>query len=185
MTVENFIWDSKNQSVSWMYGGKFIKETFENAHFASVNKQKNFVYVEAGENYSQDQIYHLSFDGKRIFVLDKLKDKVSWLHQNRMIKVCCEKIVNVQFYAGQVVIIMSAASNKVDKKLQGFALDGTLLFEKEPPQGYSFVNLSTSKNQPSVVCDGGETNADAYGRSRWHFTIDIRTGDMTKENLAY
>ena len=51
MTVENFIWDSKNQSVSWIYGGKVIKETFENAHFASVNEQKNFVYVEAGKNY--------------------------------------------------------------------------------------------------------------------------------------
>ena len=50
------------------------KETFENAYFASVNKQKNFVYVEAGKNYSQDQIYHLSFDGKRIFVLDKLEE---------------------------------------------------------------------------------------------------------------
>ena len=74
MAVENFIWDSKNQSVSWIYGGKLIKETFENAYFASVNNQENFVYVEAGKNYSQDQIYHLSFDGKRIFVLDKLEE---------------------------------------------------------------------------------------------------------------
>ena len=76
-------------------------------------------------------------------------------------------------------------SNQVDRKLKGFALDGTLLFEKEPLQGYSFKNLSTLNNQPSVVCDGGETNADAYGRSRWHFAIDTKTGDMTKENLAY
>lgn len=185
MAVENFIWDSKNQSVSWIYGGKLIKETFENAYFASVNKQKNFVYVEAGKNYSQDQIYHLSFDGKRIFVLDKLNDKVSWLHQNKLIKICCKNIVSAQFYTGQVVLIISVASNQVNKKVQGFALDGTLLFEKEPPQGYNFVNLSTWKNQPSVVCDGGKTNADAYGRSSWHFAIDIKTGDMTKENLAY
>jgi hypothetical protein len=60
-----------------------------------------------------------------------------------------------------------------------------LLFEKEPPQGYTFMYLSTSRNHPSVVCDGGENNADAYGRSTWRFAINTKTGDMTKENLAY
>jgi hypothetical protein len=185
MTVENFIWDSENQSVSWTYDEKVIKETFENAHFASVNEQKNFVYVEAGQNYSQDQVYHLSFDGKQIFIFDKVNGKVSWLHQDQLVEVNCKNVINAQFYVGQAVIIIITASNQVDRKLQGFALDGTLLFEKEPPQGYNFVYLSTSKNQPSVVCDGGKTNADVYGRSSWHFAIDNKTGDMTKENLAY
>lgn len=184
MTVENFIWDSQNKSVSWIYDGVVIKEIFENAHFASVNKEKNFVYVEAGENYSQDQIYHLSFDGKRIFIFDKVNDIVSWLHKDQMVEVNCKNIVNAKFYNGQVVIIITE-SNGVDRRLQGFALDGTLLFEKEAPQGYKFDYLSTSKNKPSVVCDGGKTNVDDYGRSSWHFTINTKTGDMTKENLAY
>jgi hypothetical protein len=43
------------------------------------------------------------------------------------------------------------------------------------------VHLTTSRNQPSVVCDGGKANADAYSRSSWHFTIDTKTGDMTKK----
>ena len=185
MTIENFIWDSQNQYVSWIYGGKVIKETFENAYFASINEQKNFVYVEAGQNYSQDQVYYLSFDGKRIFMFDKVKGKVSWLYQNTLIEINCKSIEHAQLYVEQAVIMVITVSNQVDRKLKGFALDGTLLFEKEPLQGYSFKNLSTLNNQPSVVCDGGETNADAYGRSRWHFAIDTKTGDMTKENLAY
>ncbi|QAA33527.1 hypothetical protein [Clostridium manihotivorum] len=184
MTIENFIWDSHNQSVSWLYDGKVIKETFKNAHFASVNRQKNFVYVEAGKNYSQDQIYHLSFDGGPIFIFDKVNNIVRWLNQDKMVEVNCKKIVNAQLYIGQVVLIITA-SNGVDRRLQGFALDGTLLFEKEPPQGYKFEYLSTSKNKPSVVCDVGKTNVDAYGRNSWYFTIDTKTGDMTKENLAY
>ena len=59
MTIDNFVWDIKNQSVSWIYEGKTIKETFVNAYFASVDKQNNYVYVESGNNYSQEQIYHL------------------------------------------------------------------------------------------------------------------------------
>ena len=50
MTIENFVLDIKNQSVSWIYEGKTIKETFVNAYFASVDKQNNYVYVESGNN---------------------------------------------------------------------------------------------------------------------------------------
>lgn len=185
MTVENFICDSQNQSVSWTYNGKTIKKTYENAYFATVNLQQKFVYVEAGQNYSQDQVYHLSFEGKRIFTLDKLSGKVSWLYQDKMDEIACKNIVDAQFYFEHGVIIVITAPNQSLRKLKGFALDGILLFEKEPPQGYSFVHLSTSKNEPSVVCDGGKTNADAYGRSSWYFAIDTKMGDMTKENLAY
>lgn len=185
MIIENFIWNSQNQSVSWTYNGKVIKETFDNAHFAFVNAQKNLVYVEAGQNYDQDQVYHISFDGKLIFTLDKVSGKVSWLYQDQLIKVDCKNIMNAQLYIGQGIVIVITAPNQADRKLQGFSLDGKLLFEKAPPQGYSFVHLSTSKNQPSVVCDGGKANADVYGRSSWHFAIDTKIGDMTKENLEY
>ena len=185
MTIENFVLDIKNQSVSWIYEGKTIKETFVNAYFASVDKQNNYVYVESGNNYSQEQIYHLSFDGKHIFEVDKLKNTISWLYQNKSIKINCKNIADAQIYKEQIVIIISETSNNVGKKLQGYALDGTLLFEKKPPKGYSFVNLSSFRNQPSVVCDGGKIDIDVYGRNKRQFSINIKTGEMIKENLAY
>jgi len=76
MSVGNFIWDNENQCVSWSYNGKGFKKKFENAHFASLNTQKSFVYVEAGQNYSQDQVYYLSFDGNLIFSFDKVSNKI-------------------------------------------------------------------------------------------------------------
>lgn len=185
MNIENFIWDNKNQSVSWIYDGKIIKEVYENAYFAAVNSKQNFVYIMAGQNYSQDQLYYLSFDGKRIFTFDKLSGKVSWLYQNKIVEVTCENIVNAQLYIEKGVIIVITASSHSNGKLQCFALNGILLFEKESPHGYSFEYLSTCMNEPSVVCDAGKTNADSYGRTSWHFTIDIKTGNMTKANLAY
>ncbi|HBF36798.1 MAG TPA: hypothetical protein DDW50_05710 [Firmicutes bacterium] len=184
MTVEKFIWDTDKQTVSWEYGGKSIQKTFVNAHFAFINTQGNFICVEAGNDYSQDQIYHLSFDGEPIFTFDKVNGKVSWLYQDQRVEIDCQNIVEAQLYSGQGVVIVMMEQNQ-NRKLQVFTLEGVLSLEKAPPQGYSFVNLSTSKNQPSVVCDGGKDLADVYGRSRWHFAINTQTGDMTKENLAY
>ncbi len=185
MTVENFIWNSQDQSVSWKHNGETIKEIYENAYFATVNTQQNFVYIEAGENYHQDQVYYISFDGRQIFKFDKLRNKVSWLYQNKMVEVSCENLVNAQFYIEKGVIMVITDSKQFSGRLQAFTLNGIKLFEKEPPQGYSFVNLSTYKDEPSVVCDAGKSNADTYGRSCWHFSIDIKTGSMSKENLAY
>lgn len=102
MTINNFVLDIKNQSVSWIYEGKTIKETFVNAYFASVDKQNNYVYVESGNNYSQEQIYHLSFDGKHIFEVDKLKNTISWLYQNKSIKINCKNIADAQIYKGKL-----------------------------------------------------------------------------------
>jgi hypothetical protein len=183
--MENFIWDNKKHSVSWLYEGKRIERTINNMFFASVNEQKKNVYIEAGKQYSQEQVYILSFEGECIFECDILQDKVCWKYQNKRIKVDCKKIVDAQLYEGKIVLIICTMPNQVDKKLQGFALDGAFLFEVEQPKGYCFYYLSSLENQPSVVCDGGEDNSDGYGRSMWHFSVDIKNGDLRKESLAY
>ncbi len=185
MNIENFNWDSKNQSANWSYNGKTIKKKYDNAYFASLNKQKNLVYIEAGENYSQDQIYYLSFNGEQIFKIDKVKGKMSWQQQDRLVEVNCKGILNGQYYIEQDIVVVITAGEQGDKKLKGFALDGTLLFVKQPPKDYTFNYLSTFMNQPSVVCNGGKANADAFERSSWHFLINTKTGEMSKENMAY
>lgn len=114
-----------------------------------------------------------------------MSGKISWLYQNQLVEVDCKNVVNAQLYIGQGVVIAITEPSQDDRKLQGFALDGSLSFEKEAPQGYCFEYLSISNNQPSVVCDGGKSNVDVYGRSKWQFAIDNQIGDMTKENLAY
>ena len=93
MTVEKFIWDTDKQTVSWEYSGKSIQKTFVDAHFAFVNKQENFIYVEAGKDYSQDQIYHLSFGGEQIFTLDKVSGKVSWFYHDQRVEIDCKNVV--------------------------------------------------------------------------------------------
>lgn len=186
MAVENFSWDNENQCVSWLYNGKVFNEKFENAHFASLNTEKSFVYIEAGHNYSQDQVYYFSFDGSLIFSFDKVSNKIRWQHKGNQIEVSCVNLENAMLYSEFDVIIAIVGINQLDKRIRCYSTDGKFLFEKEPPQGYSFLYLSTTPdNKPTIVCDGGKENADKYGRSSWHYIIDTKTGDMIKGSLAY
>ncbi|WP_339158198.1 hypothetical protein MKX50_01365 [Paenibacillus sp. FSL W8-0186] len=185
MGIDNFKWDDQDRSVSWLYNGKHITKKYDNAYFASLNNEKQYVVVEAGQNYSPDLIFYLSFEGKQIFNLDKVNDKISWQLQDHLIQVNCKNILNAQIYPEQGVAIVISKENQFEKVLKGYAMDGTLLFVKHPPQGFDFSYLSTLKNQPSVVCEGDEDHTDVYGRSGWSFIIDTKTGDMTKGNLAY
>lgn len=185
MGVDNFIWDSENQSVGWSYNENCVFKRIENAFFASLDEHNKYVFVEAGQNFSQDKIYYLNFDGEELFTVDKVNDKVSWQLQDQLVEVNCKDIQCAQLYIEQCVVIIISGEDQIEKEIKGFALDGTLLFVKSPPQGFSFKYLSTNKNRPSVVCDGDQANTDAYGRYSWHFIINHKTGDMSKESLAY
>lgn len=55
MNTDNFKWDDEKRSVSWLFNGKHITKRYDDAYFASLNNEKQYVVVEAGQNYSQDQ----------------------------------------------------------------------------------------------------------------------------------
>lgn len=185
MSTDNFKWDDEKRSVSWQFNGKHITKRYDDAYFSSLNNEKQYVVVEAGQNYSQDRIFYLSFEGKEIFNIDMVNDMMSWQLQDELIQVNCKNIVSAQIYMEQDVVLVISKENRVENVLKGYAMDGTLLFVKHPPQGFGFAYLSTIRNQPSVVCNGDKDNTDGYGRNSWNFIINTKTGDMTKGNLAY
>ena len=183
MSIENFFWDNEKHIINWSYKRENFKIRIENLNFASI--QNSYVYAEAGSNFSQDQIYYFSFEGKHIFVSDRVLGKVSWQFNNHSVNIHLENVLNAQFYIEKDIIMVITAINQKDKKILGFALDGTLLFEKEPPKGYYIMYLSRCNNLPSVVCDGAKLDTDPYGRNNWHFIIDLKNGEMSKGSLAY
>lgn len=185
MNVEDFKWDDVKQCVSWGYNGHHIINKYDNAYFASLNLENQYVIVEVGKNFTQDQLYYLSFNGKQIFLVDKVNDKVSWWLQDQLFEVNCEHILSAQIYFHEGVVIVISMENQIGKSLKGYKMDGTLLFVKHPPEGFDFNYLSTFNKQPSVICSGDKDSIDAYGRNSWNFIINTRTGEMIKGNLAY
>lgn len=185
MNIQNFVWDKQNYTVSWSYNGKIIKKIFKNLHFAYLNTQENFILLKVGKNFIIEQVYYLSFEGNQLFLLDKVNGKISWQYNNQFIEINCENLESSQIYFSNGIVIAIIAMSQNERMIKGFSLDGKLMFEKKPPEGYVFKYLSTANKLPTVVCDGGKTDADIYGRSEFHFEINTKTGEMKKINLAY
>ncbi|MFD0671931.1 hypothetical protein [Cohnella sp. GCM10027633] len=184
MSFEEFNWDSKAQCVSWLFEGILISSKYQDAYLASVDIVNQHVIVEAGKNYSQDQVYFLTTSGEQIFKLDKINNIVLWKLQNQSVELSCNNILNGKFYVQHRICIVISIEND-SEVLKGFALDGTLLFINHPPKGFKLIYLSTYNGQPSVVCDADEVNSDQFGRNRWHLIINKITGALVKADLAY
>lgn len=185
MSIQNFVWDKQNYTVSWYFNGKTIKKRFENLYFAYLNTEENYISLKIGKSFIVERVYYISFEGQEIFTFNKVDGNIRWQYNKQLISINCPNTENAQIYLNNDIVVTIVLTNQLDKMIKGFALDGKLLFEKEPPKGYIFKYLSTSKNLPAVVCDGGQSNADKYGRSTWHFAINTKTGDMSKVSLAY
>ena len=185
MSIENFIWDKQNQSVSWVYNGKVVKKRYEDLNSSSPDLEDNYIFISTGKDFRVDQVYYLSFEGEQIFTCDRVNGKVCWKYDNRLFEVGFKNLDSAEIYLNNDIVIVVIATNPADKILKGYALDGKLLFEINPPNGYKFEYLSFIDNSPTVVCNGGNINADAYGRSEFHFKIDTKTGVLEKIGLAY
>lgn len=188
MAISNFIFDKQNESVSWSYSGRMIRVCIQNIQYASPNEY--YIYIEAGNDYLYRQVYYLSLKGNQIFSLDRLNGRINWHLQGHSVEIQHNNISEAQFYIEHDIVIVLTGDKLSDRKLLIYALDGTLMFEKKPPSGYYFYRLSStyismSSIAPSVVCEGGKEHADSFGRSEWHFTINPKTGDLTKASLAY
>lgn len=185
MEIKKFNWDKDTGIVSWFYNEKMIERKFDSIYFASINLDEKQVYVEAGKNYSQDEICYLSFEGELIFIFNKIENKIKWKVLNNSIEVNCEGLKHAKYFKSQAVILVISIINQAKENLICYDVEGNLLFEKESPLGYKYVYLSSFEGTPSVVCEGGDLKVDSFGRNTWHYIINIKTGELLKGGLAY
>lgn len=176
--MDNFTWDFGSKLVKWNNEGVEIEKRVDNAFFATVNEDKQLIYVEAGENYNQDSIFYFSYDGTLILSISKKENYVEWKFKNKNIEKRYENVSDAQIYESNIIIL-------ADETLYCYKINGELLFETNPDNGYKFIRLTTINNTPYVVCDGGSENADKFGRSSWNYEINIDKGVVLKKNLAY
>ena len=91
MSIENFFWDNETQIINWSYNQENFKTKIEHLYFASI--QSSYVYAEAGMNFSQDQIYYFSFEGKQIFTSDRTLREIRWQFNNQSVNLHLENII--------------------------------------------------------------------------------------------
>ena len=125
----------------------------------------------------------LQFEEKEI-PINVSNNFVSWFFDGREIIVKCNKPISVMAYTNKNRILIISENNERIGKLLVFNLDGKLIIELSPPNGFSFsfVAKHTSK-QPCVVC-GSEKN-EIDGWYDWHFILDEKTNELIRSTPSY
>jgi hypothetical protein len=180
MAFKDFIWDKEEDYISWTKNGQLLKFKYKNMFYASLNIEQNIVYIEAGQNYEQDEIYYLLEDGSIHFAYIKKENLIIWQKNKLIKKIICENIKYSKYYAEDNIILVIT----LEGDLIGFDMNGSIIFKKKSPEGYTLIYLSTLNNSPVVICDG-VNDKDSFGRNRWQFYINTETGTVTKANLTY
>ncbi len=69
MEVKDFLWGL--DSVTWSYDSESRKVELPNINFANIDLLNKNIYIVCGENFSDDQIYYLAYDGNVQLAYDK------------------------------------------------------------------------------------------------------------------
>jgi hypothetical protein len=178
----NFKWDNKKNTISWINRRKLINLYFENLIFASIDKDSCIVYVVAGENFNQDEVFYIQEDGSILFKCIKKKDIVTWKCGVNYVEIKCKNIISALYFIKHnlIIIIYMKFNNKY---IIGYDLSGKRIFNNTPDEECEMLYLTEIENKPVVVCDS-KIN-DKYGRSRYSYEVNKATGELKKKDIAY
>lgn len=181
MPFDNFEWNKEEESISWTFLGKRQVHKIKNLFYAALNLEQNYVYLVAGENYNQDEIYYLLEDGVILFKCNTNTDEILWRNKDDYITIICKNIVNSYHNAKQQITLVITANNK----LLGYDIKGIRIFETPAPEDYSFLYFSTQNDKLLVIAEKTHGDEDDFGRNRRQFIIDEKSGKLLKSDLAY
>jgi hypothetical protein len=67
--VDKLYWDQNK--ISWYFGHEIVKE-INNIILATVRKDRKIIYIEAGTNFTSEQVYCFLYNGDLLFMYDKI-----------------------------------------------------------------------------------------------------------------
>lgn len=179
--VENLRIDSGK--VSWIYNLKEINIEIEDAFFVSKSDETELITINTGKDFIGKKIYYYDYNGNFILTYDLELGTITWVYQGLRKNLNINNLKHVGYYPQNQRIFILCQNGK--QELQGYNLDGKLLFSVNAPFGFEMRYFVQIDDQIAVVCDGDQNQQDEYGRFRFHFLIDIDNGRLTKGTLAY
>ena len=64
-------------------------------------------------------------------------------------------------------------------------LKNEFLHEVNKPKGFQLAYFEETKNNILIVCNGDTENTDKFGRDQKNFILDISTGELQENGIAY
>ena len=179
--IDELIYNDKK--ITWNYNKK-IELFFENAVLAREDKSNGYVVVKFKKNPWKEKYLYYDYDGNLIMESNIKEEYIWWKYNNDEKKIRIENLISTLFSVKRKVIIVRYEFEKIDKALV-LNFDGDFLCDINPPKGFKLWYFSDDREGIRVACDGTIEYADSYGRTSYWFLIDLETGKLTKQGLAY
>lgn len=173
--------DYNEFEVSWVYNNNNIKYVSEGIQFAT--ESNGLIYIELFNDNIYERQY-VTFEGDLILSHNVDNGEIKISTQGGQLKtIKIPSLKSVSLSNNQKIYILSGEGPS--SRLREYTLEGILLKDLSPPQGYSFYRLGQMDEGINVVCRGYQDKADQYGRNDWNFYFDVQKGEWIKESLAY
>ncbi len=176
-------------NVSWEYNGKKIEITLDKVLHARFSKYTNKIEIETGEGFIEEWVYYYTLTG--VFLAKQHLDtgEITWFHNGEH-RLSLPYTETIGFYPDYELIFIIYRHSEEESSVTAIKviyLDGNLINSLDSPEGYTMLYVSEIKDEKvRVACEAiDRENYDPYGRSRFHFALDLKDQKWVKDGLAY
>ncbi|WP_010050380.1 hypothetical protein [Carnobacterium maltaromaticum] len=179
--LNGFCFDSNK--VEWFINEKKVEKKLDNIIFCSIDKINNQVFVQTGNDFVTENVYYFDFLGNLSLEFHKKNGKIQWNYNNKMYEENVTNLENVGFYLSKGIILIMYKANENE----AFFVDlkNEFLHEVNKPKGFQLAYFEETKNNILIVCNGDAENTDKFGRDQKNFILDISTGELQENGIAY
>lgn len=176
--------EHNKNTVCWKYKEKEIKLQLKNIILSYENKKNEYIKVEIGQNFEREKYLYYDYNGNLIMESNIKEEYIWWKYNEKEEKIKIENLLITLLSIERRVIVVQYRVGKLDKAFI-LNLEGDFLYDITPPEGFRLWYFSDDQEGIRVACDGIKKYADSYGRTSYWFLIDLETGRLTKQGLAY
>lgn len=109
---------------------------------------------------------------------------IGWDYKNNKIILNVKNIQQIKLYEKkEIALLLVGEKINIAEKLYVYSFSGEERFNLFPPQGFSFSYLTNHPEvEIAIVCSSENSIEGWYD---WHFSLDIKTGNLKRYCPAY
>lgn len=176
-------------TISWEYKNRLFEINVPNILHAKYDKDENIIVVSCGENFITKEFYYYSMEGELLGKQNIEEETIEWDY-NKQHKLMFQFTNSILFSPSNKLIFSifrQSSSRSSISKLEIYNFDGKRIYQIDSPVGYTMIYITDiSGGKLKIACEAiDKENYDSYGRSRFHFNLDVSTKEWEKIGLAY
>ena len=180
--VRNLRHDKISDCLEWIYQDKTFK--IFKKYIYTYTVQNDLIYFQCGENFVANSVFYYNLNGVLHFGYDIKNNLIFWSKNNQSFEKKCYKLMHANLYEDQNILVILHSSIDNSKCIEVIDLEGEKLFQIKETEDLNFRYLSKVNNMASIVIENVK-EIDKYGRTEFHYIINLLDQKLLKSNLAH